>query len=453
MLFINFTQIICCTASSVTWNKVLSPWSVGYPYEPISFSVVIYDNNDEIKNVTLYYSLNSTLEEHFDKVSMYLSRGNNKNGIWNYTLEGFRDNTDLYYSYEINYLNGRKDGPTPDLRNPYLWRIKLPENTLFELGNLRITDVDSMDLTVDIEANIHVIWDTTSESITLNVANRIAENYYSDSRYFSISANQGWRYHYIDTINIQDLKLTGDAIYFPFDDYYLDLEFGTYFIVDKYDSKISNVILYEPSNHVWNLTQNKITIEQDKIRAYFSFDRLFQNQLNVLIPLLICCFLLGASHLINVKQDLRVRLGLYTSIIIFMLKFSIDAKTYVPLRTSGISFTEKAFLYIALFFSLYILGSILGNYFSKTSDDEIISYGFDLLSTLISLALFIFYPVVIIYSKSFSLLRLIPNNIIQVIFIFSISHGILIRSFDIYKNYRFNISYKNKQFGISISKK
>ncbi|MCW4048935.1 MAG: hypothetical protein NWE89_04280 [Candidatus Bathyarchaeota archaeon] len=428
LIFISLLPNVPVSSTSITFNQVDSPWDVSFPWEPLSFSVEIVDGEKEVSNITLLYTTEPKENLNFIHVPMNLVKGNSYSGLWNYSLDGFGANTSLYYAYQINYTKGYSQSPVPDLENAYLRKIYYPKNTIINVNSFRIIEINPIKLTADIEINVHIITGSILEEISIQIGNRVRDGYLSSLEYVNIPVIQGWRYNYIDTIKVNDLKLTGNAFEYPFDDYYLDIFLRSYYYdASKFMIPESSVNIYEPSNHVWSMEPTKLTIKDNEVNGYFQISRLGQNSRFVLFPLLICSFLLGSSLLIDNKYDLRIRMSLYISSIFFMLKTSNDIRNYVPTRTLGISFAENAYLFVSIFFGIYIISTILGYYLYNIKQNEAFPRQFDLISVILSTLIFIFYPILNLYSTNYTLYNMIPTFWMRILFIFSISWGLMIQ--------------------------
>jgi len=323
------TVIPYASATSITYHRVISKWNIGAPWEPIKFGVNITDSLVDVLNVTLLYSLNTTDIESYKQIQMVLAEGNLRNGFWSYTLQGQPNSTDVYYAYAVYFIDGSYDGPIPELDNPYVWKVRSPQR-VFRLNYLRIKNVDPIRLTVDLDCNFIIIWDSDLESVTVRVSNRISEYYLSELRLVNVP-QKGNRYEHIDMVPLDDLELSGDPSSFPFDGYFLDLEFelvGT----DKSEMDIQDFHLWEPFSYTWDFSYDAPTIADQKIRIRFYFGRRTQNALNILLPLGICLFVLGATPMINSYKHLRARLAIYIALFVFLLSFTGYIKNYVPSR-------------------------------------------------------------------------------------------------------------------------
>lgn len=424
------------SATSITYHRVISKWTIGAPWEPIKFGVNITDSSVDILNVTLFCSLNTTDIESYTKIQMELAEGNLRNGFWSYTLPGQPNSTDVYYAYAVYFVDGSYDGPIPQLDYPYVWRVRSPQRG-FRLNYIGIKNVDPFELTVDLDCNFIIIWDSDLESVTVRVYNRISEHYLSELRFVNVP-QKGNRYEYIDTVHLDDLELSGDPSSFPFDAYFLDLEFellGT----DKSEMGVQDFRLWEPFSYTWDFSYDKPTITDQKINIKFYFERRIQNALNTLLPLGICLFVLGATPMISSYKHLRARLAIYIALFVFLLNFTGYIKNYVPLKALGVSFAETAFLILSLFVGIYLISSVIGNYLGSCLDEgktedktrrfltkEMVGASTDFVAVLLSIGVALFLVVVKSNSTSKTLFDLMPEIRFQIIFLIALCYGLIL---------------------------
>jgi hypothetical protein len=433
MSILGAVKIPKASAANITLNRVISKWTVGAPWEPIEFGVNVSNSEIDVLNVTLFYSINTTIpipsaipnKSSFSKVAMQLAEGDLRSAFWNYTLPGQPNSTSVYYAYAVYYVDGSYDGPVPSLDQPYLWKVYSPER-VFTLIYLGIANVDPTTLIVDIECSFNIVWDSSPDSLQIEVRNK-NDGYYTDQQYVTIPSTS-LRYRYSGSARIDNLHLVGDPSLFPFDNYTLQPEFRL-FGADRSETTVQNIGVLESITNVWNLPHNEITAADDTIAAKFEFERRVQNALTVLIPLLTCCFLLGASLLLSSLKHLTVRLTIYIALLFFLFNFTSNVRAYVPVTASGTSFAEMAFLYMPLFVGIYLVLSILGgwvsDFLSQDSRKLIVATLLDSFAVLSAVIVSACWIVVQSLYTSKTLIGMMPDNLWKAEFLLGLSFGLI----------------------------
>jgi hypothetical protein len=431
------------SATNIEFKRVISKWNIGAPWEPMKFGVNITDSEIDVLNVTLFYALNTKDPRSFVKVQMKLeSEGDLRNGFWSYTFSGQPNSTIVYYAYAVYYVDGSYQGPEPSLDAPYEWRISSPPQSVLRLHSLQIRNVDPIELTVDIDCDFYITWNTDQEAVWLQVTNKIDDYYYSEQRNDIYIPHAASRYEYRGQVTIEDLKLTNDPSPFPFDNYFLELEFGLFDCVncDTVQCDIKQIELPTPFNYVWNFRHNTPQVTNETITTKFYFERRPQNALNIILPLYVCWFSLGASLMID-HEKLRTRLAIYIALFVFLLNFTGYIRSFVPTKALGISFAEMAFLYLSLYMGIYFVLSVVGNYFAnhyktmKDADNKEEKWRhlrrkwglliLDFLAFFVSVLFAFFWPVIQSDTTSKTLMDLIPDYRVKLVFLIALSYGLL----------------------------
>lgn len=433
MSILGAIKISNTSAESITWNRVISKWVVGAPWEPIRFGVNVSNSGIDVLNVTLFYSINSAIPiplaipTSFSMVAMQLAEGDLRSGFWTYTLFGQPNSTSVYYAYAVYYVDGSYDGPVPSLDQPYRWEVYSPER-VFTLTYLGIANVDPTTLTVDIECSFNIVWDSNPDSLQIEVFNKVNDYYYTDQQYVTVSSISNLRYQYSGSVRIDNLHLIGDPSLFPFDSYSLQLEFRLYG-ADRSETTVQNIGFLESTTNVWNFSYDKPTAANDTITAKFQFERRVQNAFTVLIPLLTCCFLLGASLLLSSLEYLTARLTIYIALLFFLFNFTSNIRAYVPETALGTSFAEMVFLYMPVFVGIYVVLSILGrwvsDFLSQDSRKFIVVMLLDFVAVLSAVTVFACWNVVQSTYTSKTLIDMMPDYLWKAAFLLALSFGLI----------------------------
>ena len=433
------TQIPKASAGNITFNRVISKWGVGAPWEPIKFGVNVSNSGIDVLNVTLFYSINSAIPipleipTSFSMVAMHLEEGDLRSGFWTYTLPGQPNSTSVFYAYAVYYVDGSCDGPVPSLDQPMLWEVYSPER-VFTLIYLGIANVDPTTLTVDIECSFNIVWDSSPDSLQIEVRKK-NDGYYTDQQYVTIPSTS-LRYQYSGSARIDNLHLIGDPSLFPFDNYTLQPEFRL-FGADRSGTTVQNIGVLESITYVWNLPHNEITAANDTVTAKLEFGRRPQNAFTILIPLFTCCFLLGASLFLSSLKCLTARLTIYVAFLFFLFSFMSNVRAYVPVTALGTSFAEMAFLYMSLFVGIYLVLSILGrwvsDFLSQDSRKLIVATFLDFVAVFSVVAISACWNVVQSIYTSKTLIGMIPNYWWKALFLFGLSFGLINSAFNLGK--------------------
>ena len=433
LLTIISPTVFCQTAY---WHQVqdLNEWNIGAPWEPIRFGVNVTDSPINVLNVTLYYSINAPEQTQFQKVLMKLEEGTISHGFWGYTLGGQPNVTDIYYAYKVYFSDGNYIGPEPSLSNPYCWKIYRPENT-FELFHLRIRNVDPISLTVDIDCGFKIICASDDNETQVWVLNKVDDHYYSGEEIVNVSqVGKHQRYWFMDVVTIEDLKLTGSAANFPFDNYLLHLEFE----LSYGDTKCSvddDRVYYDYTDYIWDMeiieppkVVENVPLVNEHIEVVLNFQRRSENFLAIIIPLMMSFSIIGASLLIESNKNLQYRLTLYLGLFVFSLNYSGYT---VPTAVIGSNFVESSFLFSSLVTGIFAIFSLLGYYLTnpKNFKNRIIERdtSFDIIALGIALFLFVRMDLVPYGILSRPLFDLLPSIFYKIVFILLLSYGLLIK--------------------------
>jgi len=88
--------------------------------------------------------------------------------------------------------------------------------------------------------------------------------------------------------------------------------------------------------------------------------------LNLILPILLCFFLLGATHLSDPEKDIGNRLTINLSLFIFSSTFMIHLQNFIPQR-SGLSFPELLVSILVSSNAIFAIFSLVGKYLASTS--------------------------------------------------------------------------------------
>ena len=376
----------------------LNVWNIGKPWQPIEFGVDIENSEVDVQNVTFYYSLNEMVEEEgYTKELMTLKNGTVRNGFWNYTLEGQENGTTIYYAYKVYFEDGSYQGPEYPLYNPYSYRVFYPPKK-FELTSFEMRNLDPISLTVDLRCGFNIVYWSDADSIPVTFWNKGSENYFTQTKVVNVSqAGKNNRYYFREIVDINNFTLSGDGTDFPFDEYFLDVEFELYYLKNiTYSLRNEGNYRYFPEQTFdVSFTRKPEVIgnssEIQKIGFKVELTRTLQNFVSIISPIVMMLSVIGASLLIDPKKHLEGRLTIYTALFVFALTFS---NFNIPSKFIGGNFTEASYLYASIIAGIFSFFSIIEHFWSESNHTEIaISSRFDFLAISLSSILWVFFVV------------------------------------------------------------
>ena len=411
-LILSISFGVYCFAFEITSAEVIYPrMKTGAPSEPIRIGLNTSNLQRNIFNVTLYYSFNST--EFNNKGLMRLIEGNNTFGQWEYEFSPQPNGTTLYFYAKVYFTNG--DTYTPlSPKDARYWKIWQP-NPSIRLHYFSVESIDEKKLTADVKCSIDINWPIDSEWVEVRLYNKMEKNVLSEERILKIPADTSKRFWYHTQIDIKNLRLTGDDFRFPYDKYFLDLNFLLP-QAEKAILDVFNVHINKQDSYIWKDNWEGNIKSDNIIRIYTSFIRRPQNRFWFSIQILVFLFILGGSYMLDSYDKIDTRIRIYIGLIFYLFTFSLQIQRFVPERAIGISFAEIILPYLALFVCIYLLFTIINYKIRKhitknhiKLNQLAIEFLFEILSvgivTLISM-----FSVVIKnkYFISITLLELIP---------------------------------------------
>lgn len=405
-----------CGASSMTSAHIIHPkWSIGKPWEPMYIRMNITSSDKTLTNVTIYYSFNTT--DNWIEDYMYLSHGNNITGSWDYIIQGQPDGSIIYFYSRVFYEDGSY-GQTLSKENPKIWKIRLPE-PYFKIHYFSIENIDEKKLTADIKVSFEIVHDTDADYREVILENHIGDSWISEYRYVKVPSSSQ-RYRYFGQLDIESLRLSGDTTRFPYDGYYLWLEFNTRGINSTIND-IVNVNLAGDETYIWEKDWSTDTLDDGSIKVAITFKRRNQSIFWYEIPLLVFLLILAGSMMIN-PIEIGNRLRIFIGLIFYLFTYSSHIRDFVPERAYGTSFAEIFIPYLALFTTGYLIISIINYTFNKEltqnlSEDNIFVWGLFIDLVIVSLPLvFVFFPVIKSELVTLKLFDIMPGNLYPMIY-------------------------------------
>lgn len=105
---------------------------------------------------------------------------------------------------------------------------------------------------------------------------------------------------------------------------------------------------------------SKITTKEVVFNLQKTLNALTSDVIYSLIPIVACYYLLGATLILNPKDDLGGRLRLYLSLFVFSSTFLFTLQSYLPFRSS-LSFPELLLSNLTFSTAIFTIASIISN--------------------------------------------------------------------------------------------
>lgn len=425
--------------TGVTGPTVIYPRStIGAPWDTIRFGINVTDAEFEIANVTLFYSLNeSTPSMYHQRVPMELVEGDNRTGSWICEILPQENGTTIFYYASVIDSKGYELSPISRMEESREFRIMV-RSPKFNIIYFAIEKVDEKSLTVDIRASFHIYSTKYSDHAPVDLNNE-----YRDQKRLYINSTD--RFEYYEQLDVRGLHLIGDASAFPFDRYYLDLNFSTPISADV-DFFQHSIYLGEYSDYyIWDYDYSNLTLKKENsslINIHINFERKIQNTFYVILPIIFCFFVLGGTYLLDSDKQLRSRLTIYLTLFVFVVGFSTTIKDLVPLYVTGVTVAELTLNWLALYSMIFVISTFFGNFLMKQFDlqESIKRNLVNLTVDVISIEIIFFtFGAVVVSAPHFSgtLLQYIPHLGFKIAIILGLIYGTVINfAFFIHKLYQ-----------------
>lgn len=341
---------------------------------------------------------------------MNLTIGTLRNGFWNYTLDGQKNGTIIYYSYEVIFEDGTYQGPF--LFQPYSYSIYLPTQK-FEITSFEVHNLNPLALTVDLRIGFNIVYWSDADSLSIELRNKVEKYYLLQIIPVNISqAGVNNRFEFREVVEVKNLSLVGEGKDFPFDEYFLNVEFGLFKKDIEYILKNQGIYKYFP-NQTFDITFTQrpelvgnLSSYDRRIEMKCGFKRNFHNFISIVAPLSMMFILVGSSTLIGSSKHLSEKLALYTALFVFALTFS---SFNVPTEYVGNNFIETSYLFASIFAGIFAFFSIIDfylcreknkrKYIGKHELKNFTNLNIEILGPIISaifLIIFVTYPYVVI---------------------------------------------------------
>ena len=433
IVFIFLLPFVNASPTGISGPAVIEPkYNIGAPWDTIKFGLNITDAEHDIVSVILYYS-NETVPKNYVPVPMQLVSGNNRTGNWICQIPPQKNGTTIWYYACIIDSTGEKFC-TPGPEHPRRFVIRVP-SPKFVITNFIIERVDEKLLTADISVSFYIEWPEDVKSIRILYNNR-----WWDSGSVLINASRQ-RFRYSGQVSIKGLHLIGNAEEFPFDKYYLDINFTFLHFRYPFQAKVEfqfyTIDFGTYSDYyMWDY-RYKVIIDKGEhssiINIHIDFTRKMERTYFFTIPTLICFFLLGGSYLLDSDKELRSRLTIYLTIFVFVIgTFTENIRELIPNRVIGVTTAELLLNWLAVYSGIFAISSLFGNLLSKRYKKSYLIA--DFISIILVLLLFEFWPPVFRIktpheTRVTTLFEQISNSIYRFLISLGIVFGFLIKLF------------------------
>jgi hypothetical protein len=306
------------SASAVPRNVVgpyiSSPKPPISPWEDATITTNITDYESGTRNVTLYYSTDVAPPRHYVSVPMNRTYGNETLGSYAAQIPRQQNQTQVCYFTKITDGLGNVYEISASERDPACYQVIVFPSS-FEIVHVGIKNIDRRELTVDLEVGLRIYWPLAGDppkSLSIQM-----QNDFWDFRPIDVPLSASEKYVYWLTTDLKGIHLIGDASLYPFDDYYLGLNFtGPRTAMASMSSDY--VGPYQYSDHyIWDFNSTSIVdIRQyfSTVRVHIDVSRRLQNAYYVILPLVFGFFILGATPMLSSGEKLQARLTTYLAL-------------------------------------------------------------------------------------------------------------------------------------------
>lgn len=368
---------------SVSGPRVAHPLQPVAPWDDVTVVTNITDRYLGTRNVTLLYSIDSSLPRHYVSVPMKLVRGDEWEGDYLAQIPRQLNGTTVYYFTKIVDGNGGSYVGSYDEQEPNWYRVIVFDPS-FDINELFAENINSKDLTVDLLASFRIYYAVQPEPDYITVQ---AQNEYWDLQPIRVSYSQSDRFTYDGQVHVKGFHMLGDASAYPFDQYYLDINFSLPFQTRTANFRPERIYLFEPSNHyVWGYSTSNRTDAQAqsgaRINFHMNISRRVENAYPVVLPLIIAFLVLGGSVMLDSGEQLETRAALYLTLFVFVIGFVATIGASIPGRASGVTVAETASYSLATYVGGFIIASIFANFSMRRciAHAAILNWLFDLVA-------------------------------------------------------------------------
>jgi len=365
--------------------------STGAPWDAIGFGIDVTNAEQEIANVTLFYSVNKTDPQTYVEVPMNLTKGDNRTGSWTCEIPPQENGTTIWYYASVLDVRGNDHSPISEFDQPREFRIQVFYPRL-QVIFFRVKDINEKELTANIEVTFH-IYRPEDKNLTRVYYN----NKNVDVGDFEVEIAQ--RFEFTEQKELK-LNLIGSAEEFPFDNYYMDIIFSTLYETDVEFTPKQIYFGDYFDYYIWDYSYDNATEkfqQQSVINVHVYFKRKIERTYFFIIPTLVCFFLLGASHLLESTKRLTGRLTIYLTIFVFVASFSASEvlRDMIPLSAIGVNVAELTLNLLGAYSGIYSICTLIGNFASSISrrtriDPALLA---DLAAIISALLIFFSFPV------------------------------------------------------------
>jgi len=387
---------VSATTRTVNGPNIVSPKRFPVsPWENVTIMINITDYDSGTESVTLFYSAN--LSRPYNSTPMKLVAGDYMNGSFTAQIPRQPNGTWVYYYTEIVDRSGKPYTNGYDEKNPRRYEVIVFPSS-FEIVYFGIENVDPRELTADIKVTFNIYRPLLGEepaSVTVQVNNE-----YWDWKTVEITLSPG-KYLYSLQTDLKGFHLIGDASSYPFDRYYLDLNFTLLFNTERARFYPESIPLSPSSSHyIWEYVPKNFTDTGaqpgSRIRVHIDFSRRPENARYVIAALIAGFFILGATPMLESRRQLSVRVTIYLALFVFVLGFISTVNTLVPKQASGVSVAETALSWLGTYVAIFVVASVFANLLIRLypSHPRAVSFTVDMLATLFILYLIFNFIVV-----------------------------------------------------------
>jgi len=366
------------------------------PWEDVTIATNITDYESGTRNVTLYYSTDVAPPRQYASVPMNRTYGNETLGSYVAQIPRQPNQTQVCYFTKITDGLGNVYEMSASERDPACYQvIVLPSS--FEIVHVGIKNIDRKQLTVDLEVALRIYKPFAGDqpkSMPIQMFND-----YWDFRPIDVPLSPSEKYEYYLATDLNGIHLIGDASLYPFDNYYLGLNFtGPPTATASMNAHYVGLYQYS-DHHIWEYGSASIVdIRQysSTIRVRIDFSRRLENAYYVILPLVFGFFILGATPMLSSGKKLQARLTTYLALFVFAMQYAYTINSAVPVRASGVTLAEIALISLACYVAIYIICSIVGAFLAgqKEKREAILSWTVDAMGAVLVLC-FLFYVLLV----------------------------------------------------------
>ena len=397
-------------ARTVTGPYLAFPMQPVAPWEEATIVTNITDYAVGTRNVALFYSTDPSPPRRYLAVNMTRIHGDKWNGDYAAQIPQQMNGTMVYFFTKITDGSGMTYESAYEEQSPGRYYV-VAFYPRFEISQLFVENIDSKDLTVDLQVSFNIYYAVPTEPDYITVQ---AQNRYWDLFFINVPRSPAERFSYDGQLDVRGFHMIGDAAAYPFDSYYVDINFTVLFPAETRFYP-QTIFFFQYSNHyIWKYSTTNSTngnIQPGaRINYQMTLDRRVENTYPVILPLMVAFLALGATAMVDSDERLDVRSTIYVALFVFVIGFVPTINTLVPSRASGVTVAEIASYSLGVYLGIFLVCSIFAHFLGKRGCSKMIRWGFDAFAGFASLILLTTLPVVTTPYASQTLFDLIPSD-------------------------------------------